>query len=366
MSRRTPTPQAAPDVEAARAARARRYVLLRLGPVVLRAERRALTAGILTLVAALLCGAVALTLGDYGVPLAKVPAALYGLSGDPMMDFFVGQMRAPRVLLALVVGAALGVSGGVFQTLTRNPLGSPDITGFTTGAATGALIQIIVFEAGALATSLGALVGGLATGAVVYLLAKGGGMNGTRFVLIGIGVAAILQGMNSLLIVKGSLAAAQTAAIWMSGSFNATTWPTATVVTILVGILIPGALYLARPLAMMTCGDELATGLGVNVPRTRILLLGVAIALVAVAVAAAGPIGFVALAAPHISRKVSRTSKAGLAGAAVTGALIVVVSDIIAQRIFAPTQLPVGVVTGVAGGCYLVWLLANQWRNQRH
>ncbi|APT85299.1 hypothetical protein CAQU_09710 [Corynebacterium aquilae DSM 44791] len=340
-------------------------MLITLGPISLRLGRRAVISTAITTLAALLAGAIALTLGDYHVPISDVPAALLGQSADRMTNFFVGQMRAPRVLLALIVGAALGVSGGIFQTLTRNPLGSPDITGFTTGAATGALIQIIVFHAGALATSFGALIGGLATGILVYLLARGGSMNGTRFVLIGIGVAAILQGINTLLIVKGSLAAAQTAAIWLSGSFNATTWNTTYVVTALVLILIPIALYYATPLSIMTCGDELATGLGVPVARTRIVLLAVAIALVAVAVAAAGPIGFVALAAPHIARKISRTSGAGLLGAAATGALIVITSDIIAQRIFAPTQLPVGVVTGVAGGCYLVWLLANQWRTQR-
>ncbi|MDO4911332.1 MAG: iron chelate uptake ABC transporter family permease subunit [Corynebacterium sp.] len=298
----------------------------------------------------------ALMIGDYHIGPLAVVNAMFGGGNDPLATFFVQDMRAPRVVMAVLVGLALGLSGCIFQSVTNNPLGSPDITGFSVGAATGALLQIIVFDGGVYAVALGAIIGGSLSGLLVYFLARGGG--GTRFVLIGIGVSAILSGVNSLLIVRASLQAAQTASVWMSGSFNATTWAQTSALFAALIICVPLTLALARPLAIMTSGDELAHGLGVDVDKRRKQLLALGIVLVAVAVASSGPIGFVALAAPQLAKRLTKSAGVSMLASGLMGAGVVLISDIIAQRLFAPTQLPVGVITGVLGGVYLIWLLA--------
>ncbi|MDO4909363.1 MAG: iron chelate uptake ABC transporter family permease subunit [Corynebacterium sp.] len=328
----------------------------------MRYEKRSLLIWAILAVVLFAAAVVALMIGDYHISPINVVGAIFGSSADPLATFFVQDMRAPRVVMALLVGLALGLSGCIFQSVTNNPLGSPDITGFSVGAATGALLQIIVFDGGVYAVALGAIVGGAISGLLVYLLARGGG--GTRFVLIGIGVSAILSGVNSLLIVRASLQAAQTASVWMSGSFNATTWTQCSALFAALIICVPLALLLARPLAIMTSGDELAHGLGVNVNLRRRQLLGLGIILVAVAVASSGPISFVALAAPQLARRLTKSSGISMLASGLMGAAIVLISDIIAQRIFAPTQLPVGVVTGVLGGIYLIWLLAIGMRKK--
>ncbi|MCK7676119.1 FecCD family ABC transporter permease [Corynebacterium pygosceleis] len=344
----------------------RRFLLIRTGSWTFRVERR--TLAVTGLLGAVITGMVifALMLGDYPLGPGDVIASLLGTGDDPLAQFFVRDLRAPRVVTALLIGAALGTSGAIFQTLTGNPLGSPDITGFTVGAATGALLQIIVFGGGPLAIGLGALFGGFATGTLVYLLSRSNGITGTRFVLIGIGVAAILQGVNGLLIVRASLTAAQTAAQWLAGSFNATTWGETLTLTVILMILIPCALALSRPLGVMLTGPDLAVGLGVPVDTRRIQLIIIGVALVAVTVAVAGPIAFIALAAPQLARRLTRTSGPGLGTAALMGGFLVLTSDVISQRLFAPTQLPVGVVTGSLGGVYLIWLLAHEWRKDHH
>lgn len=339
-----------------------RHAELRVGPLVLRFERRSLLVALALLVAIVVAGVAALLIGDYPMTPLQAIGSLFGAGGDPLAQFFVQEQRAPRVVAAVLVGAALGVSGAIFQSISANPLGSPDVIGFTIGSATGALLQIVVFDGGPAAVALGAVLGGFGTALVVYLLAWRRGLAGFRLVLVGVGVAAVLSAVNSLLVVRASLSAAQSAAQWLAGSFNATGWSEALLVLATVVVLVPLALLLARPLGTMTMGDELATGLGVRVERRRLELVVVGVALVALAVAAAGPISFVALAAPQLARRLSRTSGIGMGVAALMGAALVLVSDIVAQRLLAPTQLPVGVVTGSLGGVYLIWLLARERR----
>ena len=359
-------PAAATERGAAEAGRMRerasRHLLIRVGPLVLRPERRAALWSCAILAALLLVAASGMLIGDYGLDLAQVLTALAGTNDDALAVYFVQDIRLPRVVTAVLVGAALGVSGGIFQSISSNALGSPDIIGFTTGAATGALLQIIVFGAGPGEVAFGALVGGFGTALVVYLLAWRGGLAGYRLVLVGIGVSAVLSAVNSLLVVRASLTAAQTAAQWLAGSLNARGWIEVALVGVSVALLLPLALWFARALGVMTMGDDLATGLGVQVERTRLYLVTVGIALVSVATAATGPIAFVALAAPQIARRLTRTSGIGLGSAALMGGAIVLAGDLIAQRLFAPTQLPVGVITGSLGGIYLIWLLITEWR----
>ena len=343
----------------------RRHLIIRVGSIVLRPERRALVVGAAIIVALFVVGIAAMLIGDYPLSVSDVLAALNGTNADYLANYFVRDIRLPRVVTALLVGAALGMSGGIFQSISSNALGSPDIIGFTTGAATGALLQIIVFEAGPGSVAAGALIGGFATAFVVYVLAWRKGLAGYRLVLVGIGVSAVLQAVNSLLVVRASLSSAQTAAQWLAGSLNARGWVEVVLVGVSVAILLPLALWMSRALSAMVMGDDLATGLGVRVERTRLAMIAIGIALVSIATAATGPIAFVALAAPQIARKLTRGSGIGIGAAALMGAAIVLVGDVVAQRIFAPTQLPVGVVTGSLGGVYLIWLLVTEWKRNR-
>ena len=324
----------------------------------IRLERNAVLLGaiLVAIVFAAMIGA--LSLGDYPMTAWETVANLFGFSDDYLGQFFVQSQRLPRVMATIAVGAALGVSGCIFQQLSGNTLGSPDIIGFTTGSATGAVVTIIV-----IATAVGALLGGAGSALAVYALTLSNGkLSAARLVLVGIGMASILSAVNALLMVKASINAAQTAAQWLAGSFNATTWGEVGFALSAILVLVLAALLLARPLSVMITGDDLAIGLGVDVERRRRELMIVGVALTAISVAVAGPIAFVALAAPQLARRISRASGIGMGNAALMGAALVAVSDIIAQRIFAPTQLPVGVVTGLLGGVYLVWLLGRQWR----
>ncbi|MEJ4103300.1 FecCD family ABC transporter permease [Corynebacterium bovis] len=309
------------------------------------------------LLAALVVLAVTgLLLGDYPLTPPRAVAALFGLGDDRLAVFFVQQQRAPRVVAGAVVGAALGASGAIIQSLSHNPLGSPDIIGFTVGSATGALLAITVLGTTPTGTAAGAVVGGAAAAVLITALGWRSGVTGPRLVLVGIGVSAVLHALNSLLLVRASLTAAQTAALWLAGSLAAVTWATAAGALVAVGVLLAVAWTQERTLNALALGDELATGLGVRVERRRLGLVALGVALVAVA----GPVAFVALAAPHSARLLTRTGGAGVVTSMILGAVLVVGSDIVAQRIFAPVQLPVGVVTGVLGGVYLLYLLTRQ------
>lgn len=344
--------------DAVRRALRSRHATVVAGPLGFRFERRGAVVALLLIVTALVAGIAGILIGDYGITLDEVFAAFVGGGDDPLARYFVTAVRLPRAVGALLVGAALGMSGAIFQTLSGNPLGSPDIIGFTTGAATGALVQIVLFGGDTLAIALGAVIGGLVSAAVVYGLAWRGGVAGFRLVLVGIGVSAVLGAVNSLLVVRASLESAQTAAQWLAGSLNATLWPEVAAVGIALAVLAPVAAWQFRPLAQLPLGDATATGLGVRVERSRLILVLVGVALMAVATAATGPIAFIALAAPHLVRRLTRTPGVPLFGAALMGGVLVLVSDLIARRLFAPTELAVGVITGSIGGLYLVWLLA--------
>ncbi|MEE2047933.1 iron chelate uptake ABC transporter family permease subunit, partial [Nocardiopsis tropica] len=302
--------------------------------------------------------------GDYEISLAAVPGAILGY-GERLDVFFVQGVRLPRALTAIGVGAALGIAGAVFQSLSRNALGSPDIIGFTSGAATGAVLVILVLGAGRLAVSLGAIAGGLLTAAIVYLLAMKNGVQGYRLVLVGIGVSAMLGSVRDYLLTRAELTDALGAQIWMIGSLNSRGWAEVAAVWISLAVLAPVLLSLGQRLRFMELGDDTAQGLGVPIRSTQIWALAAASALTGAAIAVAGPIGFVALAAPQIARRLTRAGGTTLVGSALTGAALLAVADLVALRALAPTQLPVGVVTAVIGGSYLIWLLYTEWRGGR-
>lgn len=339
------------------------YVLLEAGRLAVRVRRRSVLTVTVLLALVLAAGLVGLVVGDYTASVRTALGALAGTGDDPVAGLLVREVRLPRTTAAVLVGAALGVSGALLQTASGNSLGSPDIVGFTAGSATGAVVAIVVSGGTPGEVAVGALAGGLGTAALVFLLShRRHGASGAQLVLVGVGVGAVLAAVNHLLLVRASLDAAQNAAIWLAGSLNAVTWPRVELVAAATAALLPAAALISRELTMTTLGDDVAAAAGVRVRRVRSTAVLLAVALVSVATATGGPVAFVALAAPQLARRLTRAPGVGVTAAAVMGALLVLVCDLIAQRLFAPSQLPVGVVTGSLGGLYLIWMLARERR----
>ncbi|GGT52081.1 FecCD family ABC transporter permease [Streptomyces purpureus] len=322
----------------------------------------AVTAALLTVLVAVML--TTLTTGDFELTVGEVLQAVFG-NGSGGADFIVNTLRMPRLLTALCVGAALAVSGAILTSLTGNALGSPDIIGFTNGSAVGALVVIIVLHGSMTQIALGALIGGLATAAAVYLLMLGRGLQGFRLIVIGIGVSALLLAVNSYLITRATFQEALEAQAWLIGSLGNRGWQHANAILLAVAVLLPPAFYFSRRLSMVEMGDITAMALGVNVARTRAVLLLISVALAAFATAVTGPIWFIALAAPQLARRLTRSSGPALLPAAVMGALLLAASDLAAQRLFSPALLPVGTATGTIGGLYLIWLLITESRKSR-
>ncbi len=343
-----------------------RYKTVSLRRLSVRVHRRSAAVVVIGFILLAALAAYSLTLGDYGLSATDSFHRLLG-DGGPRDDFlgvyFVQSVRLPRMLAAIAVGVALGIAGRIFQTISGNPLGSPDIVGLSTGCATGALIAIIILGSSPTVTGVGALLGGLVSGAIILACAGGIRVTGIRVVLVGIGCSAALRAVNSLLIVKAPLEAAQRAQLWSAGSFSGVTLTRLMPLLIVIGAVAVACAVFAVPLGLVAMGDDVATGLGVRVRRTRVLLIIVAILLVASATSVAGPVAFVALAAPHVAHRLCRGGGVGFTSSALVGALLVLVSDVCAQRLVAPAELPVGVVTGVVGGVYLLWLLIREVRS---
>jgi iron complex transport system permease protein len=335
------------------------YLLTRRGRFSVRVHLRTLIAGLGLLVAALAVAVVNLSSGDFPVPVAEVLKSLVG-QGDAGTDFIVYDLRLPRVLITLFVGASLGLSGAIFQGLTRNPLGSPDFVGLTVGASSGALIVILLLGGSGLAVGGGALLGCLVTSIAIYLLAFRRGAQPFRLVLMGIGVSALLDAFNSYLVYRARLDEAVEAQVWLIGSVNGHGWTEVAVAGVLLAVLLPVALYFGRHLDMLALGDETAMLHGVRVERSRLFLALAGVGLAAGATAAAGPISFVALAAGPLAGRLTRSPRAGLLPATLMGAALLVASDWLAQRVLPGNDVPVGVVTAALGGIYLTWLLARQ------
>ncbi|MFJ5895105.1 FecCD family ABC transporter permease [Streptomyces sp. NPDC093064] len=334
------------------------------GGLSLRLDVRTCAVVVLLVLAALTASVVLIGTGDFPIPASDVLRTLVGQGGQGQ-EFVVRELRLPRVLVGLLVGGCLGVGGALFQSVSRNPLGSPDVLGLSQGSAAGALTVIVLFSGSATAVTLGALVGGLVTGTAIYLLAWKQGVHGYRLVLVGIGVSAVVTAVNGYLITKADFVDAARAVVWMTGSLNGRDWTQVGPLAVLCAVVLPVVLVNARALRMLEMGDDVSYALGVRVERVRLLLMGCAVLLVAAATAAAGPVSFVALTAPQLARRLTCSPGPNLVPSLCMGAALLVTADLTAQRAFGADQLPVGVVTGVLGGVYLLWLLVAERRAGR-
>ncbi|MFF1442689.1 FecCD family ABC transporter permease [Streptomyces sp. NPDC058295] len=329
-----------------------------------RLEPRALIVVAALVVAALAASVVLIGTGDFPIPAGDVVKTLLG-DGNAGQEFIVNELRLPRVLVGLLVGASLGLGGALFQAVSRNPLGSPDVLGLGQGATAGALVMIVLFSGSAAQVTVGALVGGLVTGALIYLLAWKRGVHGYRLVLVGIGISAIATAVNGYLMTKADFVDAARAVVWMTGTLDGRDWKQVWPLLVLACVLVPLVLANARGLRMMEMGDDVSHALGVRVERVRLVLMVSAVLLTAAATAAAGPVSFVALTAPQLARRLTRSPGPNLVPSLCMGAALLVTADWASQRLFGDGQLPVGVVTGVLGGVYLLWLLVTERRAGR-
>ncbi|MFJ4830861.1 FecCD family ABC transporter permease [Streptomyces sp. NPDC088747] len=310
----------------------------------------ALTAGVFLL----FCWGV--TIGDYPITLPEVVKALAG-SGDPATVLVVQDLRLPRALTGLLVGIAFGISGALFQTITRNPLASPDMIGLTQGAGTAVVAGIVLGWDGGLGTQGLGLLGALATALVVYALAWKHGATGYRIILVGIGVSWICTSATDFLLARGQQFEAQAAVGWLVGNLNGRTWHQVSTLAVAMAVLVPVALGFGRWMRTLQLGDDVATGLGTPVQPVRLALMLTGVGLIAFGTAAAGPVAFVALAAPQIAQRLVGAASPPPLASGLTGALVVLGSDLIAREAISGTELPVGIVTGVLGAPVLLWLL---------
>jgi len=327
-----------------------------------RARRRrslGVAVGLTVLIVAL--GTVALLLGKASLTPGDVLSALAG-QGTPMTGFVIGELRLPRILTAVVVGMCLGVSGSVFQSTLRNPLASPDIIGITASASVVGVVAIVVFGISGLSLALVVIAGTLVAAAGMYLLAWRDGMSAYRLVLVGLGVAALCSGVVSYVLTRSDIRDAQMGLVWVTGSLNNSSWAALLPVAACAGIILAALASLARPLLVLELGDATAAGLGVPLERTRLLIIAAAVALAAVAVSTAGPLAFVALASGQIARRLLNTGGAGIAISGFVGAALLLAADMIAQFAWPTTAFPTGVVTGLVGAPFLIWLLIRASR----
>ncbi|MDR2379828.1 MAG: iron chelate uptake ABC transporter family permease subunit [Bifidobacteriaceae bacterium] len=271
-------------------------------------------------------------------------------------SFTVGRLRLPRVVLAVLTGACFGIGGVTFQTMLRNPLASPDIIGISSGASAAAAFAIIVLDLGGAQVSGFAIVAGIGVAMTIYVLSYRDGVAGTRLVLIGIGIAAMLEAVTAFLLEKAPQWQLQEAMRWLTGSLNGASW--GDVVPVAVATLVFGPLLAsqARNITLLRLGDDAAAALGVRTERTRLLTIVAAVGLIAFATAAAGPIAFVAFLSGPIAVRVAGPHGSPWAASGLVGVTLVVVADLAGQFAFG-TRYPVGVITGALGAPYLVYLI---------
>lgn len=280
----------------------------------------------------------------------------------PGASFTVGELRLPRTTLAILAGFAFGIAGVTFQTLLRNPLASPDIIGITEGASAAAVVAIVALGLSGPAVSVMALGGALITAIAIYLLSNKGGFSGIRLILIGIGVAAMLQSVVSYVLSRAADWDIQMAMRWITGSLNNAAWDDVIPLAIASVVILPFLFGQASALGMLQLGDDSAAGLGVRVTATRLMFILGAVALLAFATAGTGPIAFVAFMAGPIAARITGPGADLLLPSALVGAVLVLGGDLIGQFAF-DARYPVGVITGVLGAPYLIYLLIRTNRS---
>ena len=323
---------------------------------------RHVVVGLMLLALSLAVAVAALRLGKFTVTTQEVIDALQG-QGRRIVQIVIVKWKLPRILLGLVAGLALGVAGAVFQTITRNPLGSPDLIGFSTGAQTGILVSILLLPGSMLSASLASFIGGAAVGTVTYLVSLRGGFTGLRFILVGIAISSMLVSVNRWLLVRVDDDEGLGALKAITGTLGAARWPVVAPTCLAIGVTVALILLASRHLQVLSLGEQVATILGSPTRRASAVLILLGTVLVAVVTMAAGPIGFVALVAPHLARLLTGSPQSPLLVSGLTGSLLMVGADLLSQLVL--ESMPVSVVTNAVGGLYLMVALTATARGRR-
>ncbi|GAB4064916.1 iron chelate uptake ABC transporter family permease subunit [Angustibacter speluncae] len=293
-------------------------------------------------------------------PLEAVRTALWL---DDEGRFAVRVLRLPRLLEGLLVGLGLGAAGALFQSVLRNPLASPDVIGVTQGASVGAVTAVLLLGTTGALLPLMALAGGVVVGAVLYLVSWRAGLSGHRFVLSGIGVAYLATSFTGYVFTRAQVRDAQVALQWLSGNLAQASWEAVAQLALALAVLLPLTAAVGARLEVLLLGDDASRALGLRTERVRLAVVALGVLLASFATAAAGPVAFVALVAAPVARRLRRDGTAALLTSALVGGVLVVTADLVAQYVLRLDQpVPVGIVTGVIGGPYLIWLLATRRR----
>jgi iron complex transport system permease protein len=323
-----------------------------------RTRNRGILVLSLVLGATVVLAALALAIGDYPLSPEQLWRTLWG-GGARIEDYIVFQVRMPRMAMALVVGASLGMAGALLQSLLGNPLASPDLLGISGGSSVAAVFALLIVGTTGPLLAVAAFVGGLAIAILLLVAGRAQLDGGYRLILAGIGISFLCTAVIDLLLVRTQVERAQMATVWLTGSLSSTPWwQVATVAAVLLAS-VPAIAAAARWLPLTQLGPATASGLGVRPSAVRYVTVGVAVLLTATSCAFVGPISFIALCAPAIARPLLGRGALGIGTSALLGAALLTAADLIAQFAIPGTQVPVGVVTGALGAAFLLWLLAT-------
>ncbi|WP_139905260.1 FecCD family ABC transporter permease [Clostridium thermarum] len=320
-----------------------------------RRKIRLISVNIVLFILTLCLCVMMLVYGNKNYPLSTV---IKVLSGEEIKGatFAIQTIRLPRMLCGVFAGFAFGIAGNTFQTMLRNPLASPDIIGISSGSSVAAVFCILVLNMSGSSVSIAALISGILVSLLIYLLSKGSGFSNGRLILIGIGIQAMINSLISYLLAKSSQHDVPSALRWLSGSLNGMRIEDVPVLVLVVVVFSIIILGLTKQLQILELGDEFATTLGVKINLIRIMLILCSVFLIAFATSITGPIAFVAfLSGPIASRLAGPGASNGLSSGLV-GALLVLGADMLGQFAFG-TRFPVGVVTGILGAPYMLFLL---------
>ncbi len=319
-----------------------------------RRRRFIMTTTVLAIITLALCCAM-LMLGNTIYPVKDVIRVLLGEEVKGA-TFTVGTLRLPRMLAGLFAGFAFGVGGYIFQTMLLNPLANPNVIGITSGSSAAAVFCIIILHANNTVVSIASVVGGLVTAIVIYLLAKGTSFSIGRLILVGIGIQAMLTAVINYLMLIGKTNDIPTAMRWLSGSLNGAKLENLYPLIFAVIVFTPIILFFGKRLEMLELGEQAATSLGVDTNKTRVILIVCSVLILALATAATGPIAFVAFLSGPIAKKLVGVGFSNILPAGLIGVILVLASDLIGQFAFV-ARYPVGVITGILGAPYLIYLL---------
>ena len=341
----------------------------RAGPISFLWRPRVVLVCVIAAALIVFLGALSIGLGDYPISVPRVLEVIFQGEGSRVERLVVLEWRMPRVATAIAVGCALGLSGALTQTVTRNALASPDILGITTGASAMAVTVIVLGSGGGFAgwlagigIPLAALLGAILSAMVIWALAWRRQANSYRLVLVGIIITALLSSYINFLMVRAELRDASQAQFWLTGSLARSEWSTTIPIAVLVIVCAPLLAWIAYQALATTLGPDLARALGQRVNAVQVAMLALAVALAAVAVSAAGPIGFIAFVAPQVALRLCGVPSPPLAASALTGAVLLLGADIVTQAVL-PVELPVGIVTSALGGIFLIYLLVQRTRS---